>query len=251
MNLISIPALQDNYIWLLSDQNRHCIIVDPGDAQPVLRALKEHCLTPDAVLLTHHHRDHVGGVAEIKQQYKNIPIFGPEETKELGSTHIVADGDRLTLLNSEFSVISVPGHTLGHVAYYAKPYLFCGDTLFSAGCGRLFEGTPEQMYHSLQRLAALPDETLVCCAHEYTLSNITFAHAVWPENSAIEASLREIKRSREKGQASLPVTLKSERVINLFLRCHDADLQRKLNIEPGKEQDWRIFALLRSKKDSF
>lgn len=251
MNLISVPALQDNYIWLLHDDEQQCIIVDPGAARPVQDALAAHRLTPRAILLTHHHADHVAGVPELREAYKNLPVFGPRETEKCGATHLVHEGERLTLLNSEFSVFSVPGHTLGHIAYYSAPYLFCGDTLFSAGCGRIFEGTPKQMYESIMKIAALPDDTLICCAHEYTLSNITFAHDIWPEEPTIAAYLSEIIRLRKKSQSSLPTTLGEERKINLFLRCHEIDLQRKIHNEPGNIENWQVFAQLRSKKDCF
>ncbi|WP_233970521.1 hydroxyacylglutathione hydrolase [Pectobacterium versatile] len=251
MNLISIPALQDNYIWLLSNKENRCVIVDPGEATQVLNALDQHSLFPEAILLTHHHNDHVGGVSELLKHYPNLPVFGPKETAKCDATYLVEEGNTVSLLNSEFSVIEVPGHTSGHIAYYNAPFLFCGDTLFSAGCGRIFEGTPKQMYESIQKISQFPDNTVVCCAHEYTLSNLKFSNAIWPEDPEIESYLHKISQIREKSQSSLPTSLGLERRINLFLRCHEIDLKRKLSKEPENIENWQVFEMLRSKKDCF
>ncbi|QKJ85952.1 Hydroxyacylglutathione hydrolase [Paramixta manurensis] len=251
MNLTSIPAFQDNYIWTLNDDDGHCVIIDPGEAAPVLAALAKNRWQPVAILLTHHHHDHVGGVKELCEKYPSLVVYGPQETQDKGATHIVSEGDRLPILGREFSVIFTPGHTLGHISYFSSPYLFCGDTLFSGGCGRLFEGTPEQMYESFQKLAELPDETLVCCAHEYTLSNLKFAHAVLPQDADIERYYREIKELRAKNGVSLPTKLALERKINVFLRTQETDLQRQLGFEIAPQHPWEVFALLRQKKDHF
>lgn len=259
MNLISVSAFQDNYIWLLvnDDPAEHrsgkkpCVIVDPGEAAPVLHALEQHQLIPCAILLTHHHHDHTGGVAQLVKHYPDCKIYGPDETQRYGTTHIIQEGDVVNVAGWGFSVLSVPGHTAGHVAYYNPPCLFCGDTLFSAGCGRIFEGTEQQMFESLIRLTNLPDETLVCCAHEYTLSNLEFAHHVWPENNEIHDYLLKIRQLREKGEASIPSNIGLERRINIFLRCHDIDLKRKLSINPDIKGDWQIFAHLRTMKNHF
>lgn len=251
MNLISVPAFKDNYIWLLANDEKHCVIVDPGDAAPVLQALEQYGLSPAAILLTHHHNDHTGGVQQLATHYPDIHIYGPQETKHCGVTHTVQEGDKITVAGSEFSIFFVPGHTAGHIAYYSHPYLFCGDTLFSAGCGRIFEGTAQQMFESLIKLADLPDETQVCCAHEYTLSNLAFAHQIWPEDVDIYDYLVKISQLREKGESSLPSTLGRERRINIFLRHHDIDLKRKLSINTDTQGDWQIFAHLRALKDQF
>lgn len=251
MNLISVAVLSDNYIWLLHDVQHRCVIVDPGESEPVLQMLRKHQLTPVAILLTHHHSDHVAGIPEILEVYHDLPVYGPNETAQYGATHIVHDGDHIQLLNSDFSVFSVPGHTLGHISYYNAPFLFCGDTLFSAGCGRVFEGTLKQMHESIEKISKLPDDTRICCAHEYTQANLEFAHTVWPEEYNITAYLSEIRLLREKSQSTLPTTLGLERKINLFLRCHNIDLKEKLKIKPGNIEDWQVFAQLRVKKDIF
>lgn len=251
MNLISIPAFQDNYIWLLDDRQGRCIIVDPGEARPVLEALQRLQLAPSAILLTHHHHDHVGGVAQIVSQYPGLAVYGPQETAGKGANHIVHDGDTFDIDGRQYRTIAVPGHTLGHVAFYSAPYLFCGDTIFSAGCGRLFEGTAKQMYDSFQQLAQLPDNTLICCAHEYTLSNLKFARAILPEDREIETYQQHVEALRAKGQASVPSTLQLERKINLFLRCHDADLQKKLGFNSPPESLHSVFSELRLRKDNF
>lgn len=251
MNLISIPAFQDNYIWLLGNQHGHCIIVDPGEAAPVLAALTHRQLIPDAILLTHHHRDHVGGVAEIVAHYPGLAVYGPQETASKGANHQISDGEILNIGGRQYTTMAVPGHTLGHVAFYSEPYLFCGDTIFSAGCGRLFEGTAEQMYHSFQRLAQLPDETLICCAHEYTLSNLKFARAILPQDRQIETYQQQVERLRAKGQPSVPIMLQLERKINLFLRCHDINLQKEIGFNSPPHHLHSVFSELRLRKDAF
>ena len=251
MNLISIPAFEDNYIWVLVDDDRRCVIVDPGEAAPVLRAIKENNWQPEAILLTHHHHDHTGGVPELRAQFPHLVVYGPAETQDKGTTRVVKEGEKILIHQWEFSVFATPGHTLGHLCFYSKPYLFCGDTLFSGGCGRLFEGTATQMYQSLQKINALPDETLICCAHEYTLGNMKFSVNILPEDRAIQDYYHKVKELRVKNQNTLPVTLKNERKINLFLRTDDIDLINKINQETNLQQPEQRFAWLRSKKDNF
>ncbi|MCC8229890.1 hydroxyacylglutathione hydrolase [Enterobacter mori] len=251
MNLISIPAFQDNYIWVLVDDDRRCIIVDPGESAPVLQAIEENGWHPQAILLTHHHNDHVGGVPDLVAAFPHLVVYGPAETQDKGTTQVVEEGENILILGYEFSVFATPGHTSGHLCFYRKPYLFCGDTLFSGGCGRLFEGTPAQMYQSLQKINALPDDTLICCAHEYTLGNMKFAASILPDDLAILDYYQKVKELRAKNQKTLPVILKNEREINLFLRTDDIDLINKINQETKLQQPEQRFAWLRSKKDNF
>ncbi|HED4184965.1 TPA: hydroxyacylglutathione hydrolase [Enterobacter mori] len=251
MNLISIPAFQDNYIWVLVDDDRRCIIVDPGESAPVLQAIEENGWHPQAILLTHHHNDHVGGVPDLVAAFPHLVVYGPAETQDKGTTQVVEEGENILILGYELSVFATPGHTSGHLCFYSKPYLFCGDTLFSGGCGRLFEGTPAQMYQSLQKINALPDDTLICCAHEYTLGNMKFAASILPDDLAILDYYQKVKELRAKNQKTLPVILKNEREINLFLRTDDIDLINKINQETKLQQPEQRFAWLRSKKDNF
>lgn len=251
MNLNSIPAFQDNYIWVLSDDAKRCLIVDPGEAAPVLRAIEENNWQPEAIFLTHHHADHVGGVVELRQRFPHIEVYGPAETQDKGTTRVVAEGDKVSVLGHEFCIIATPGHTLGHICFFNIPYLFCGDTMFSGGCGRLFEGTATQMYQSLKKISALPDDTLICCAHEYTLSNMKFALSILPHDLFINEYYREVKELRAKNQKTLPVTLKNERRNNIFLRTDDTDFIEEISKETKLLQPSERFAWLRAKKDNF
>ncbi|HEJ9555589.1 TPA: hydroxyacylglutathione hydrolase [Proteus mirabilis] len=251
MELIRIPALSDNYIWLLSNENSECVIVDPSQAKPVIDTISQRSLTPVAILLTHHHEDHVGGVAGLVNKYPNIEVFGPQETQTKGANKIIHDQEHIIIDSFSFLVIGTPGHTLGHVAYYSEPYLFCGDTLFSGGCGRLFEGSAQQMFSSLQKLMALPDNTLICCAHEYTLANLTFAHHIMPKNPDITDYLNQVTEMRHHLQPTVPITLKNEKNINLFLKSDDIDLQRILGITSNTYAPIKTFTKLRELKDNF
>lgn len=251
MNLNSIPAFQDNYIWVLSEDDGRCLIVDPGEAAPVLRAIEEHQWQPEAILLTHHHNDHVGGVQALRDAFPDVVVYGPAETQHKGTTQVVAEGDTVTVLGQDFSVFATPGHTLGHICFFSFPYLFCGDTLFSGGCGRLFEGTATQMYQSFCKINALPDDTVICCAHEYTLGNMKFAVSVLPEDAEVQEYYKKVSELRAKKEKTLPVILKNERKINLFLRTEDADLIEVINQEKVLQHPEERFAWLRAKKDAF
>ncbi len=215
-----VPAFDDNYIWLIgSTDSKHVAIVDPGDADPVLEALQRHGLTPIAVLVTHHHGDHTGGVAELAEQF-HIPVYGPAHERIPALTHPLVEGDEveLTALGLRLRVIDTPGHTRGHICYTGHGALFCGDTLFTAGCGRLFEGTPAQMHGSLTKLGALPEDTLVYCAHEYTTANLGFARVVEPDNPDIIARSAEVEVRRAHDEPTVPATLAMEKRTNPFLR---------------------------------
>lgn len=255
MNLAALPAFADNYIWMLHD-GQQAVVVDPGDAAPVSAALDALSLRLAGILVTHHHADHVGGVDALRPRLEG-PVWAPagEVTPE---PHLpLADGDIIEVLGLRFGVIDVPGHTAGHIAYLQQdetqtPLLFCGDTLFSAGCGRLFEGTPAQMFHSLSRLAALPGGTRVCCTHEYTLSNLRFAAAVEPHNAARQAYHAHCQAERDAGRPTLPSHIALEREVNPFLRCAepavvDAALAQGATGRAGPE----VFAALRRWKDQF
>ncbi|WP_435929175.1 hydroxyacylglutathione hydrolase [Dryocola sp. BD613] len=251
MNLNSIPALQDNYIWVLTDDEGKCIIVDPGEAAPVLKAIAENQWQPEAILLTHHHHDHVGGVKELVKNFPALVVYGPQETQDKGTNRVVSEGDKVNILKYEFSVIATPGHTSGHLSYFNFPYLFCGDTMFSGGCGRLFEGTPEQMYESFQKINALPKDTLICCAHEYTLSNLKFSLSILPQDKDLIGYYRKVKELRAKNHSTLPTSLQAERKINVFLRTQEDDLKALISKETNLQQPQQVFAWLRAKKDSF
>lgn len=213
----SVPAFKDNYIWLLT-RGKRAFVVDPGDAAPVAARLAAEDLTLEGILITHHHADHQGGVAELAARWHPV-VYGPANESITGCTHPLSGGERIDVLGESVSVMAVPGHTAGHIAYYAPGMLFCGDTLFGAGCGRLFEGTPEQMSASLDAIAALPDDTLVYCAHEYTEMNLRFAVAVEPDNAALRERVAKVAALRAAGLASVPLTLAEEKATNPFLRC--------------------------------
>ena len=229
MNLIALPAFSDNYVWMLHD-DRQAIVVDPGDAAPVAAALEARGLALVGILVTHHHPDHVGGVDALRPLLQG-PVYGPAREVIPQPCTPLHGGDRIEVLGISFTVIDVPGHTAGHIAYHASstgageaPVLFCGDTLFSAGCGRLFEGTPAQMHQSLGLLSALPGDTRVCCAHEYTESNLKFANAVEPANADLVRHTQHCRGLRMQGLPTLPSTIALERAINPFMRCDAPDV---------------------------
>jgi hydroxyacylglutathione hydrolase len=251
-DVIPIPAFRDNYIWLLR-KGAAAVVVDPGDAQPVLDLLAQDRLSLSAILVTHHHADHQGGVATLLAHHP-VEVFGPAAESITGVTRSLRDGEivRITSCDIEFQVIAVPGHTLGHIAYYGSGCLFCGDTLFGAGCGRLFEGTAEQMANSLARLASLPDDTLVYCAHEYTQANLRFARAVEPGNRRLSRRADEVAVARAKGWSTVPSTMALEKASNPFLRCREPEVAASARLRASEARDEvAVFAALRKWKDSF
>lgn len=219
-----LPAFEDNYIFLLQNGSA-ALVVDPGDAQPVLRTLKDENLSLAGVLITHHHHDHIGGLKELRMQYPQLPVWAPLKNRQqiADAGTYVREGDRVAVAGLTFQVLELPGHTLGHIAYYCeKPgWLFSGDVLFGLGCGRIFEGTFEQHYNSLQTIAALPDETRVYCTHEYTTTNLRFLHSLGPLSVPQARYARELAESRARGQPSVPLLLGSERESNPFLLCRN------------------------------
>lgn len=258
MDLFPIPAFQDNYIWALFDDEGRCLVVDPGDAAPVEAFLAREGLELTHILITHHHPDHVGGIQALLRHH-DVPVYGPRDEQIPGRTVALSDGDRVTLEGPDVDmrVMEVPGHTLGHIAYVVDseepPLLFCGDTLFAGGCGKLFEGTPEQMLTSLGALSDLPGNTRVCCAHEYTLKNLQFAHAVTPRDKAVDERLSQVTRLRDENRVTLPSTLELERRTNPFLRVDDDAVRDALVARAGCDPSDRValFAALRGWKDHF
>ncbi len=262
MPLLALPAFNDNYVWVLIEdtpvenrpiENRQrALIVDPGDAQPVLDGLVAD-VQPVGILLTHHHDDHIGGVQALLQRWPGLPVIAPHDARIGTATHQVGEGDCVELGGWRFDVIEIPGHTRSHIAFFGHGHLFCGDTLFSLGCGRLFEGSAMQMLTSLDKLAALPDDTLVCCGHEYTLANATFAMAADADNVALRDRRSQIEALRHSGLPTLPSTLADERAANPFLRVDTPAIRSAIANRLGREPADRVetFAELRRWKDGF
>ena len=251
-DVIAIPAFKDNYVWLLR-HDRSAVVVDPGDAGPVIDVLDREGLALAAVLVTHHHVDHQGGIAELLAR-DGAEVFGPADESITGLSRPLHGGEsiRLDALGTHFDVLAVPGHTLGQLAYFGDGCLFCGDTLFGAGCGRLFEGTPAQMHASLSRLATLPDETRVYAAHEYTEGNLRFALAVEPDNPDVRRRMADVARLRAAGFSTLPSTVALEKATNPFLRCDQTDVMAAARSRfPSASTPAEVFAVLREWKNTF
>jgi len=283
LTLIPIPAFADNYLWLLHDSKR-ALVVDPGDAAPVSRYLKAHALQLESILVTHHHADHTGGVNELREA-TGAKVYGPAAERIPAPYTPLVEGDSVTAMDLNFEVIEVPGHTSGHIAFFCaptlftscnalppegaglarggpslrpppdmnhRPLLFCGDTLFSGGCGRLFEGTPAQMLTSLDKLAALPSDTQVCCTHEYTMSNLRFALAVEPDNRALIGYHARCAALRANGEPTLPTSIAQELLINPFLRTRQATVMAAAQrFDPAAHDDNTVFAAIRQWKNQF
>ncbi|RUO22641.1 hydroxyacylglutathione hydrolase [Aliidiomarina iranensis] len=284
MRIAPISAFDDNYIWSITASNSNngssvakqpsanenpramednaisknattpCVIVDPGDAEPVFQWLKDNNCTVSAILVTHHHYDHTGGVNALKDHF-NCPVYGPHSSKTDVVTQPLKEGEQIALLDEQLvlDVIQCPGHTLDHIAFYGAPYLFCGDTLFAGGCGRMFEGEPTEYLESLNKLAALPADTQIYCAHEYTLANLTFAAAVEPNNQAIQQRIAEVKALRAQDKPTLPAELALEHATNPFLRTHLPSVQQAAEQHSGKvfNTNPEVFACIRDWKNNF
>ncbi|MEZ7277379.1 hydroxyacylglutathione hydrolase [Pseudoalteromonas sp. 68 DY56-GL68] len=252
----AIKAFSDNYIWCITNESEHTAwVVDPGQAEPVLNYLSEHNLTLAGILITHHHYDHTDGVAALLKTFPTIPVYGPKHSPFKGINHGVLEADKVTVYNYTFTVLATPGHTLDHICYLHDELSFTGDTLFSAGCGRLFEGSAEQMWHSLCKLRALPDECKIYCTHEYTQANLAFAKAVEPTNEYLANYSEKVDTLRANNEISLPTKLSVEKQINPFLRSHlpniTDELPNELKNNLNLDEPWQRFAGLRAWKDNF
>jgi hydroxyacylglutathione hydrolase len=254
LHIHPIPAFADNYIWALHNDHA-CVVVDPGDAPPVLEWLGRTGLSLTAILITHHHADHVGGIEELRRRYSTVPVYGPAKETIPKCTHPLVEGDRVSVPSPalSFRIWEIPGHTLGHIAYIADGFALVGDTLFAAGCGRLFEGTPAQMLHSLSRLAALPESTQIYCTHEYTLSNLRFALAADGDNAALIQRSFDDQATRDANQPTIPTSVAIERATNPFLRAHLPALQQSASRQSGQalSSPLDVFTALREWKNHF
>ena len=259
ISVTPLPAFDDNYIWvLINQQTQQAAVIDPGEAAPVEAFLSAQSLNLVAILITHHHPDHTGGIDALTAQ-RDIPVYGPDSAKIPQITHSFGENDSLRLWQIDFSVLEVPGHTLDHIAFYAEqginnqPALFCGDTLFAAGCGRIFEGNHTMMLASLDKLATLPPATVVYCAHEYTLGNLAFANAVEPDNADLQQRTVEAKTLRQQGLPTVPSLLSLEQATNPFLRCRREAVIDQAERHSGKpcSTTTEVFAVIRRWKDNF
>lgn len=256
VKVITVPAFSDNYLWLFhGQQSRKSYVVDPGDPKPILKALDEHNLDLAGILITHHHPDHTGGIDTLLN-HASVPVYGPGGGSVPQVDHPLSHGDQINLeAGIGFQILEVPGHTLDHIAYFssADKILFCGDTLFAGGCGRLFEGTAAQMHQSLQRLAQLPGDTQVYCAHEYTLANLAFAKAVEPGNADLINRITHESQRRQSNIPTVPTTIATELATNPFLRCHIAAVKQAARDQCGKDlpSTETVLGAVRAWKDNF
>lgn len=256
LEAIPVPALSDNYIWLLKKpESNNVAIVDPGEAKAVLAALHSGGYNPVAILITHHHDDHVEGLADVRHHYPAIPVYGPAEEDVRGLTDDISGGGQIEIpeLGVRFDVYDTPGHTLGHISLHGGGLLLCGDTLFAGGCGRVIEGTNEQMVDSLAQLAALPADTICCCGHEYTRKNLAFARTVEPDNERLAEREREVMALREQDKPTVPFPLGPELETNPFLRCDQPTVQAAAEQRAGRKlaDTVEVFGAIRDWKNTF
>ncbi|BAP58335.1 hydroxyacylglutathione hydrolase [Candidatus Tachikawaea gelatinosa] len=249
MNITGVLSLKDNYIWILYNKKKDCVIIDPGDTKLLINKIYSNKLYPIGIFLTHNHEDHTGGVYNICKIWPKIKIFGPKEITKKYNNYIVVSNNSINILGKKIFVILTPGHTMGHVSYYIKPYLFCGDVLFSGGCGRLFEGTAKDMYNSLNRINNLPEQTIICPGHEYSLNNMKFSYTLFPKDVYFSSYYRKIKNKTKKTRINFPTTLSKERKINIFFRIKEKKIKKFFHVKTNFL--WDILALLRKKKDTF
>ncbi|CAL4321793.1 Hydroxyacylglutathione hydrolase GloB [Buchnera aphidicola (Protaphis terricola)] len=249
MILTKISVLHDNYIWILYNKKGSCIIIDPGVADAVITKIIQKKLNPIAILLTHEHIDHTGGVNKILKIYPNIIVFGPKEIKNNYIHEVVTGGDKISLLKKNIYVFFTPGHTLNHVSYYLKPYLFCGDTIFSCGCGKVFNNNYLDMYYSIELIKSFPKYTILCWSHEYTLSNLNFSINIIPKDKSIKKYYKKIKKKLYLKKSIFPFYLFNEKKNNIFLRTNDPSLIKELKLQSKSYFD--IFKYLRIEKNNF
>lgn len=248
---IGITSLQTNYIWIILNHINECIVVDPGEGVKILKILKQYQLILKAIFLTHNHRDHTDGIHILIQYFPKVTIYGPVETINQGTNVIVSEGNTFTILNKKFSVFNFPGHTEDHIGFYYDSYLFCGDTIFSAGCGTVKPKLIKNMYKSLLKIQSFPDNTLIYCGHEYTLSNINFAISILPKNKVFINYRNHVIKLLHDKKPTIPTTLNLEKTVNLFLLCNNKYVQQSLQLFPKTGEEWLVFKELRRRKDLF
>lgn len=251
MILNYIKIFNDNYVWILSNTKGLSIIIDPGDAAPIIKYIKKNNYYPVSILLTHYHQDHIGGIQKLLDLYPKLKIYGPVKNVDINKNiNFIYENEIINIMEYHFFVISTPGHTKNDVSYYCPPYLFCGDTLFSGGCGRIVTGDITSMFHSLKKISFLPNDTLICCGHEYTLSNLKFAKHILPEDKIISQYYEKIKIILNKKEPSLPTILIHEKKINLFLRTEEVFLKKRMGLRNIDYNEEECFSRLRKMKDN-
>lgn len=252
MNIIGIKSLQTNYIWMILSHTNECIVIDPGEGMTILKILKKHQLTLKTILLTHNHHDHTNGVKILEHHFPKIAIYGPSETKnKITNTIIVSEGDNFTLFRKKIKVFNFPGHTKNHIGFYYHFCLFCGDTVFSAGCGTVTPGLMQNMYESLLKIQNFPNNTLIYCGHEYTLSNINFAISILPKNKIFINYRNQVIKLLKNKKPTIPTILNLELQVNPFFLCNRIDIQKSIQFFPKTGEEWKVFSELRKRKNAF